>query len=104
MNIMPWIHYDFHALDCDDRAILDGVFARADIAKQSQQMRDGHVVVMYDVDTEADGTRSLLIANGVLEFDVSGNRWVARYDPESVRREYDMKAWPVLLGAWEDRA
>lgn len=103
MNIAPWIHYDFQALDCDGRAILDGELARADIAKQSQQMSDGRVVVMYDIDTETDGTRSLLIANGVLEFDKKGNRWVARYDRGSVRREYDMTVWPALLGAWEDR-
>ncbi len=64
---LPRVYADFHNPDEHCRLRLDGPGTREDLARQGLALAEGLPLLLYDDDTQPDGTSGELVVEGVVE-------------------------------------
>lgn len=83
------IYVDFMKMDAEGRLLLTCIGTVRDLEAEHIQLTDGLVLPVYSDDLDAQGNRDDLVAEGIVRYDASNERWVLEVAQHAIRNASD---------------
>jgi hypothetical protein len=81
----PRVYADFQNLDDENRRRLTGAGTRRDLECQGIELRQGMALTLYSDDANDEGQPDELVTDGVVQYNVAEQCWVAAIAWQAIR-------------------